>query len=138
MLCCAICAMLLKLRWKADRPDTGKGLAHLQLPFVLSNILPHLLLHLLCAIYPQTQGFSECLSVKGLIAQVSALKSVVKRMLLFLSCNDQNMPLCGAAKALLPFNLQSINRGTLSSATRRCSSQHWSCCKPAYDSSAKI
>lgn len=68
------------------------GRAHLELPFVLSNVLPHLLLHLLCPIYPLTQGLSECLSVKGFIAQVSALDTIVRILMLGLLCNSQNMP----------------------------------------------
>ena len=69
--------MLCKLRWKAARPVGTRGLTYLELPFVLGNVLPHLLLHLLCAIYPQAQGLSECLGIKGFVAQVSALNAAI-------------------------------------------------------------
>ena len=120
-------AMLLSVKTEMEGRQTisTDGRAHLELPFVLSNVLPHLLLHLLCPIYPLTQGLSECLSVKGFIAQVSALNTIVRILLSFLLFDSQtchqisstkmtldrhspHMSLC-AAKALLPCNLQLVN-----------------------------
>ncbi len=52
--------------WHAG--DAGGTTANLELALVLSNVLPHLFLYLLCAVHPLAEGFPQCLCVQGLVA----------------------------------------------------------------------